>query len=697
MQRTRYRRPWLELLERRLVLSGAPAQAHDPSLDCPVDEQAVSAAEGGSGGPSQADVLVEADSGRAAEAVNQFAYDLYRHFQGSQGNLFLSPLSISMALAMTYAGARGETAAQMADVLRLGSGEGIHESFRSLMNSLTAGQRPYDLAIANALWPQIDFPFYDEFLQKIADMYGGASQPLDYIGDREAAKDTINAWVAAQTRDKIKDLIRELEENTRMVLTNAIYFKGKWEAEFDPADTHSGPFHRAPDDVVEVQMMWQLSRFRYSVQDGFRVLEMPYEGKELSMVILLPDGEHTVDDLGTATLSKVSQWLDESPGTHEVSVRMPKFKTTVSSGLNDVLKGMGMPLAFDDKRADFSGMADLPPDVRLYIDQVGHKAFVEVNEEGTEAAAATVVAMGVTCFVAGTPIRTPMGSTPIDQLRAGDLVLSRDEHHREFDVMPRAIEEIFERKSEIIELHVAGQTIQTTKEHPFFVQSRGWTPAKDLQAKDLLATDSHRWVEVEKVIATGETRTVYNMRVAEDHTYFVGRKEWGFAVWAHNICGPQPIRFFVDRPFHFLIRDNATSTTLFMGRITDPSQEENDVTPQVSQSATTASSDGAEGNPNRLDENGDGAVTPLDVLMMINHLNAKSHQAMAVDAAIEASMDNNDDGVVSALDVLILVNWLNAHPEIHQLQNGNADPSDEGEGESLLDALTLIDTDPLPS
>jgi len=554
----------IESLENRLYLSGEPIAAVTPLGGAPFGEFVViepegltapgeikSAADSDSVAAPEA-ALLTADAARAVEAINRFALDVYRRFQEAEGNLFLSPMSIATALAMTYAGARGETAAQMADVLHLGTEPGIHESFRALLDALDPADdsRLFDLDIANALWPQQGFPFRDEFLRLIESQYRGGSQDLDYVRDAEGARQIINAWVEQQTHDKIQDLIPPgvLDDLTRLVLTNAIYFKGQWAEEFDPDETRDRRFYLESGEVVDVPTMSLESEFRYCERDGFQVLEMPYKGEELSMVTL-------------------------------VRVRLPKFKTTVSSSLGNMLAGMGMPIAFAPSRANFSGMADLQPGERLYIDKVLHKAFVEVNEEGTEAAAATAVLMGIGCFAAGTPVLTPDGEKPIEEIRPGDYVLSRHEGDVDGSIGGKPVEECFVRQGDVVEVRVGGRVVRTTQEHPFYVEGRGWTAAGDLRAGDRLATHDGRWVAVEGVVDTGRVETVYNMRVADYHTYFVGRGEWGFALWVHNSYFPVPKNFDADHPFHFLIRDNTTGTILFMGRITDPTEEENRVNP----------------------------------------------------------------------------------------------------------------------
>ena len=571
--------------------------------------------------------LAQNDVARTTEAVNCFAFDLYQRFEQEQGNLFLSPLSIAMALGMTYAGAAGQTAAQMEEVLHLGSEPGIHDSFRLLLESLDGEDQKFDLELANALWPQEDFPFHEDYIRGIEADYGGQSQSLDYSNTVQAA-DIINSWVEEQTQGRIQDLVEPADLlDTVMVLTNSIYFNAFWADPFDPQYTRSRPFFREDGEVINVPMMLHQSDFRYTEFDGFEVLEMPYEDEETSMVFLLPANGSSTDDLSPETLILVSDWLDSSPEkTKCMDVMLPKFKTTVSSDLEKVLEDMGMPLAFGSG-AEFTLMTDEP----VFIDQVLHKAYLEVNEQGTEAAAATSVIIKI-CFAAGTPVLTPDGEKPIEEIKVGDHVLSRNEHNVDGEVEPKLVEETFERHGETVSLHVAGQIICTTNEHLFYVREQGWTPASELRAGDILATDNGQWKQVEKTVPTGESETVYNFRVADHHTYFVGSESWGFAVWTHNCYVAE---FTANHPFHFFIRDNSTSAVLFMGRITDPLQTDNELNPRV-----------ATREPLLGDTDGDDDVDFGDFLTL-------AHNFGSTEAAWEDG-DFDGNGKVEFADFLVL-------------------------------------------
>ncbi|MFQ5799481.1 MAG: serpin family protein [Bacteroidota bacterium] len=326
-----------------------------------------------------------------------FALALYGELKEAEGNLFFSPYSISTALAMTYAGARGNTERQMARTLHFTLGqERLHPAFCSLEAGLNAVQEKghIQLSAANALWPQKGYAFLEEFLVLTEKYYGVLITPVDYREATEAARRKINVWVEEKTENKIKDLIPPgiLDDLTRLVLVNAIYFKGNWASQFQKTLTKEAPFWVTPTKKIKVPMMTQQQKFRYAESDSLQILELPYVGNDLSMVVLLPrkvDGLAELEDaLTVESLEKWTRGLNE----REVQVLLPRFKMDSQFGLNKTLASMGMIDAFDQDKADFSGM-----DGRkqwLYISAVIHKAFVDVNEEGTEAAAATAVVMG---------------------------------------------------------------------------------------------------------------------------------------------------------------------------------------------------------------------------------------------------------------------------------------------------------------
>ena len=339
--------------------------------------------------------VTDQDVAAAAKSNNAFAADLYGALREQEGNLFLSPFSISTALAMTYAGARGETAEQMADVLHFDAEGKVHRQFGGLGHSVRAREDAgYQLDVANALWVQEDYDLLETFLDTVTQNYGAGVRQVDYKGDTEGARKTINGWVEEQTRDKIRDLLQPgvLDHLTRLVLTNAVYFKGVWKVQFDPKATTDAPFQVTPDDSVTVPMMYQEDDFWYGEDEGVQVLGMPYAGDALSMIVLLPKAKDGLPALEQKlTAAQMEQWVS-SMHPRKVRVYLPRFKATSQFGLGPMLAGLGMPLAFDARDADFSGMTGRPD---LYISAVIHKAFVDVNEEGTEAAAATAVVMRV--------------------------------------------------------------------------------------------------------------------------------------------------------------------------------------------------------------------------------------------------------------------------------------------------------------
>ncbi len=335
---------------------------------------------------------------KIAEAVNAFAFDLYGEVRGGEGNLFLSPYSISSALAMTYAGARGRTADEMARTLKfpadwLAQADRIHAAFAHLNADLNAEGKPYELTVANALWGQKGYGFLKDFLGLTERHYGAGLHEVDFTRNTEGARKTINAWVEKKTRDKIKDLIPTggVQPLTRLVLTNAIYFNGTWMHQFEKKHTQDADFFVTPAEKVTVPMMYQSEHFRHADCGTFQMLEMPYKGRELAMVVLLPKQK---GGLAALEASLSAEMLAERIAAlkHErVRVYLPRFTMTWRVLLAGVLKKMGMALAFSAAQADFTAMnGGKEP---LWIDEVIHKAFVDVNEEGTEAAAATAVMM----------------------------------------------------------------------------------------------------------------------------------------------------------------------------------------------------------------------------------------------------------------------------------------------------------------
>lgn len=335
-----------------------------------------------------------------------FALDLYQQLKtNTEGNIFFSPHSISTALAMTYAGARGNTEKQMVKALHLSLAQNsLHPAFAALearLNQAGKAGRVKMLA-ANSLWPQQDYKFLAEYLKLVQRCYNAAITPLDYRSDRDTAQKTINNWVEERTQGKIRDIIPAgmLNELTRLVLVNAIYFKGNWANQFKAGQTEDAPFCLSPGKSVQTRMMTQKQKFRYAELDELQLLELPYAGNALSMLVLLPRESNGLARLEKdLTFENLGQWESRLRQT-EVVVFLPKFKLTSHFWLNAALASMGMADAFSPK-ADFSGMDGSN---WLYISAAIHKAYVDVNEEGTEAAAATAVVVTARAMPSRPPI-----------------------------------------------------------------------------------------------------------------------------------------------------------------------------------------------------------------------------------------------------------------------------------------------------
>jgi serpin B len=330
---------------------------------------------------------------------NKFAFDLYGTLCAEKGNLFFSPYSISSALAMTYAGANGETAKQMAKTLFFGaSPDALHAAFAELNKEFNApDKKGYELSVANMLWGQKGYNFLPAFLDLTKKFYGAGLTEVDFEKTTESARLAINKWVEKETKDKIKDILKEgsVDKATKLVLTNAIYFKGKWQFVFDKKGTKNLDFRLPEDKSVETLMMQQESEFNYAKIENLQILEMPYRDCSLTMAVLLPDNVNGLPGLEkTLNAEQLDKWL-EGMKKQKVEVGFPQLKFSKDVELSETLKAMGMADAFDLQAADFSGM-DGKKD--LFISGVIHKAFVEVNEEGTEAAAATAVTMEATAM-----------------------------------------------------------------------------------------------------------------------------------------------------------------------------------------------------------------------------------------------------------------------------------------------------------
>src|SRR3989344_1010684 len=368
-----------------IILSGCNTEYETPSPDEPIiipDEPITQAKTEG--------------MSNIVDANNEFALNYYNKIKDSEENVFFSPYSISSALAMTYEGAKGQTAEEIQSLFYLPEDDELRRtSFEETNDEINKKDKEYSLHVANALWAQKDFEFRKDYFDLVEKYYGGSATNLDFYKDPESSRLVINDWVEEKTNDKIKDLIPHgaIKKITRLVLTNAIYFKGTWITQFDEEQTKDEDFKVGFGKTVKVPLMSiKENTFNYAETDDLQILELDYEGDELSMLFLLPDNMNSLEK--SLTTEKLAEWKDMLR-ERRVDIYIPKFKFETKYFMAQDLVNMGMPTAFSDN-ADFTGMED-KPDEDLKIDQVIHQAFVEVNEEGTEAAAATAVIMvGIT-------------------------------------------------------------------------------------------------------------------------------------------------------------------------------------------------------------------------------------------------------------------------------------------------------------
>ncbi|MEO0095708.1 MAG: serpin family protein [candidate division WOR-3 bacterium] len=329
---------------------------------------------------------------------NRFCFNLYKNLTESEtGNIFYSPFSITMAIAMVFEGAKSWVKGEMYEVFKFPLDEkNRRETFLSLYKQINKKNAKYRLHIANALWIQKDYPFLPEYLKTIQKYYDGYARNVDFIGATEQTRQIINKWVEDKTNQKIKDLFPpgSIDQQSRLVITNAIYFKGQWLKQFDKSLTTEEDFWVNESKTIKVPMMKRIdpeTRFNYAETDELQILELPYEGNDLSMVILLPrknDLKLVEKELSQEKFEEWKKLLSET----RVEVYLPKFTFKTRYTLTPNLSQLGMPNAFSP-HCDFSGIDGTK---NLYIRSVVHQAYVDVNEEGTEAAAATGVVVGIT-------------------------------------------------------------------------------------------------------------------------------------------------------------------------------------------------------------------------------------------------------------------------------------------------------------
>ena len=354
-------------------------------------------------------VVAADDIGSLIAGNSAFAFDLYGILSAEEGNLFLSPYSISAALGMTYAGAADDTARQMAATLHFSlPGDRLHSAFNAYSLDLEARAKaqtegtPFELTVANSLWGQQGFSFEPAFLDLLGRNYAAGMRLVDFEADPEAARGAINQWVSDETRKKIEDLIPSgaIDVMTRLVLADAIYFKAGWRDPFNSDHTTTELFHRLSGDAIDIPMMHQDELYAYLIREGYRAVELPYLSGDVSMLIVLPDEgqfESVQEALIQGGVDDIVNHLTHGP----VVLSLPRFSFESAFSLKEALQSLQMIDPFNPDRADFSRM-DGNRD--LYIGSVLHKAFVSVDEKGTEAAAATAVIMGVTSAPLGEPV-----------------------------------------------------------------------------------------------------------------------------------------------------------------------------------------------------------------------------------------------------------------------------------------------------
>lgn len=330
------------------------------------------------------------------EALNEFGFRVLRTLaDGASDNVMVSPLSVSLALAMTYNGAAGGTQTAMAETLGLASldDEAINRGNRDLVAAIAKADPAVEIAIANALWLQAGFTINPAFIGLTRDFYGATANSVDFSTDPQAAANAINEWVNKNTKGRIPTIINRPDPSTRLILTDAVYFKGRWKRPFDPKKTHPREFHLTSGASAEAPMMDQAGKYPYFETDAFQAIRLVYGNGNYSMYLMLPRDPKGLPDL-VKSLSgqRWNEWKAKF-AQREGRIVLPKFESKWGRQLNAMLKTMGMAVAFDPERADFSRINTPPP--RLFIDDVEHKTWIKVDEEGTEAAAATSVGMAL--------------------------------------------------------------------------------------------------------------------------------------------------------------------------------------------------------------------------------------------------------------------------------------------------------------
>lgn len=342
----------------------------------------------------------------AADGVNQFTFDLYARVREQPGSQFVSPFSVSTAFAMLADGANGSTRDELFKTFHFPTDL---PAVGDLGRYYAAGGKPYELSVANALWGQQGYPWRPEFLARQRERYGAGLTDHNFKIDPDGGRAAVNKWVEQRTRDRIKELLppQSVDERTRLILANALYFKGQWADAFKPAATRDQPFTRADGSKKPVPLMHRVDDYRHAQLDGFQVLELPYKGGELAMDVILP-ANHTGLPAIEAKLTAVtaSEWLAKLTPASDVRVWLPKYRIEAETRLPGLLMSMGVKRVFDKNQSDLLGLVTRLPsdDDNLYVSGAFHKAFVDVAEEGTEAAAATAVVVAAPTAIVVNPV-----------------------------------------------------------------------------------------------------------------------------------------------------------------------------------------------------------------------------------------------------------------------------------------------------
>ena len=327
-----------------------------------------------------------------ATANNAFAFDMYSMIKSDVENVFFSPYSIFTAMAICYDGAEGSTKEQISNVFYYPLSKPVLEgSAKEMIDTINSDNDAYDLETANALWVLEEYPLNEQYVFNAENYYDGMITPLDFTRQPEESRLIINSWVEKKTNDKIKDLLAEgiIDENTRLVITNAVYFNGTWLQEFEEAGTRKKVFYLSDGQEKKVDTMYAIETYNYGKDENAQILELPYKGDDISMYIILPSKNNIEEFENDLTLGYYNE-LKDKLYSDEVKILLPKFTFEARAKLNEPLQDMGIVDAFDSGMADFSGISASDG---LFISEVIHQAYIGVNEKGTEAAAATVIAM----------------------------------------------------------------------------------------------------------------------------------------------------------------------------------------------------------------------------------------------------------------------------------------------------------------